>query len=175
VHRHNIALTESLAAPLFETMPIAIVFWRALQLHFGNAIQLNGHPEYRLLNTLNVDVVGRVGADLLMALPQLRQHRHDLGFTEVTIAALVDHSKGSVTSEYIHTLDTALIMAADTIAGYIQDLLDGKEFKQTAYALDRDSRKAALARFLREAEGEERFGAEEEPLAAWLPDVHQPS
>ena len=80
---------------------------------------------------------------------------NDLGFTEVTIAALVGHAKGSVTSKYIHTLDTALIMAADTIAGYIEGLLDGKEFKQTAYALDRDSRKAALARFLRKAEGED--------------------
>ncbi|QNA86664.1 integrase arm-type DNA-binding domain-containing protein [Sphingomonas sp. So64.6b] len=76
---------------------------------------------------------------------------NDLGFTEVTIAALVGHSKGSVTSNYIHTLDTALIMAADTISGYIQGLLDGIEFKQTAYALDRDSRKAALARFLQKA------------------------
>jgi integrase len=42
---------------------------------------------------------------------------NDLGFTEVTIAALVGHAKGSVTSKYIHTLDTALIMAADTISG----------------------------------------------------------
>lgn len=38
--------------------------------------------------------------------------------------------------------------AADTISGYIQGLLDGIEFKQTAYPLDRDSRKAALPRFL---------------------------
>jgi hypothetical protein len=52
------------------------------------------------------------------------------------------------------TLDTALIMAADTISGYIQGLLDGVKFKQTAYALDRGSRKAALARFLTEAIGE---------------------
>jgi len=79
---------------------------------------------------------------------------NDLGFTEVTIAALVGPAKGSVTSKYIHSLDTALIMAADTISGYIQGLLDGVEFKQTAYALDRDSRKAALARFLRNAVGE---------------------
>jgi hypothetical protein len=35
----------------------------------------------------------------------------------VTIAALVGHAKGSVTSKYIDTLDTALIMAADTIPG----------------------------------------------------------
>ncbi|WP_429008066.1 tyrosine-type recombinase/integrase, partial [Roseixanthobacter psychrophilus] len=80
---------------------------------------------------------------------------NDLGFTEVTIAALVGHAKGSVTSNYIHTLDTALIMAADTISGYIQGLLDGVEFKQTAYALDRGSRKAALARFLQKAAGDE--------------------
>ncbi len=92
---------------------------------------------------------------------------NDLGFTEVTIAALVGHAKGSVTSKYIHSLDTALIMAADTISGYIQGLLDGVEFKQTAYALDRDSRKAALARFLRNAVGEVDTGIEErECLAA---------
>lgn len=54
---------------------------------------------------------------------------NDLGFTEVTIAALVGHAKGSVTSKYIHTLDTALIMAADTISGYIQGLLDGIKFQ----------------------------------------------
>lgn len=92
---------------------------------------------------------------------------NDLGFTEVTIAALVGHAKGSVTSKYIHTLDTALIMAADTISSYIQGLLDGVKFKQTAYALDRDSRKAALARFLRKAVGEQDAGIErEERLAA---------
>lgn len=92
---------------------------------------------------------------------------NDLGFTEVTIAALVGHAKGSVTSKYIHTLDTALIMAADTISGYINGLLDGVEFKQTAYALDRDSRKAALARFLRKAAGKSDSGIEEqERLAA---------
>ena len=78
------------------------------------------------------------------------------------IAALVGHAKGSVTSKYIHTLDTALIMAADTISGYIQGLLDGIEFKQTAYALDRDSRKAALARFLKRASGGDPEEAEEE-------------
>jgi integrase len=77
---------------------------------------------------------------------------NDLGFTEVTIAALVGHAKGSVTSKYIHSLDTALVMAADTIAGYIEGLLDGVEFKQTAYALDRSSRQAALTRFLTEAQ-----------------------
>lgn len=91
---------------------------------------------------------------------------NDLGFTEVTIAALVGHAKGSVTSKYIHTLDTALIMAADTISGYIQGLLKGVEFKQTAYALDRDSRRAALDRFLIKAVGEPSNETEEEARLA---------
>ncbi len=73
---------------------------------------------------------------------------NDLGFTEATIAALVGHSRGTITSRYIHTVDTALIMAADRIAGYIQGLLDGVAFTHTSYALDRDSRKSALANFL---------------------------
>ena len=91
---------------------------------------------------------------------------NDLGFTEVTIAALVGHSKGSVTSKYIHTLDTALIMAADTISGYIQGLLDGIAFKQTAYALDRESRKVALARFLQQATDDKGVEMGEQRLAA---------
>ena len=91
---------------------------------------------------------------------------NDLGFTEVTIAALVGHAKGSVTSKYIHTLDTALIMAADTISGYIQGLLSGIEFKQTAYAMDRDSRKAALALFLKSASGDASAGVEKKPPLA---------
>ena len=84
----------------------------------------------------------------------------------MTIAALVGHAKGSVTSKYIHTLDTALIMAADTISGYIQGLLEGIEFKQTAYALDRDSRRAALDRFLIKAVAEPSSETEEKARLA---------
>lgn len=78
---------------------------------------------------------------------------NDLGFTEISIAALMGHAKGTVTSKYVHTLDTALVMAADTIAGYIEGLLDGIEYTQTAYALDHESRKAALSSFLTKAMG----------------------
>jgi hypothetical protein len=55
-------------------------------------------------------------------------------------------------------------VAADTVSSYIQGLLDGIEFKQTAYALDRDSRKAALARFPKRASGsdQDQEAAEEE-------------
>ena len=92
---------------------------------------------------------------------------NDLGFTEVTIAALLGHAKGTEMGKYIHTLDTALIMAADTISGYIQGLLDGVDFKQTAYALDLNSQKAALARFLQKAAGSDAAsGGGEHRLAA---------
>lgn len=75
---------------------------------------------------------------------------NDLGFTEATIAALIGHSKGTVTSRYIHAIDTALVMAADTISGYINGLLNGVQFKRTSYALDRASREATLARLFTE-------------------------
>jgi len=76
---------------------------------------------------------------------------NDLGLSEITIAALLGHANSSVTSRYVHTLDNTLVMAADTVSGYIQGLLDGKEFKQTAYAFDRCARKASLEQFLQDA------------------------
>lgn len=111
------------------------------------------------------------GSSLAGVTPHILRHSfasvaNDLGFTEITIAALVGHSKGSVTSKYVHTLDTALIMAADTIAGYIDGLLERIEFKQTAYALDRTSRKAALTRFLDDAIRGNGLGSEPNRAAA---------
>lgn len=76
---------------------------------------------------------------------------NDLGFTEATIGALMGHSSGTVTGRYIHTVDALLIMAADTVAGHIQGLLDGKMFRRTTYALDRASREAALARLFEQS------------------------
>jgi hypothetical protein len=78
---------------------------------------------------------------------------NDLGFTEITIAALLGHAKGSVTSKYVHALDATLVMAADTIAGYIQGLLNGIEYRQTEYALDHEARRKALSAFLVKAAG----------------------
>lgn len=46
-------------------------------------------------------------------------------------------------------------MAADGISGYIHGLLHGIEFQQTAYAHDRNTRRSALYRFLREASGKD--------------------
>ncbi|MEQ1538022.1 MAG: hypothetical protein ABL928_03770 [Sphingorhabdus sp.] len=61
---------------------------------------------------------------------------NDLGYTEITIAALIGHSKGTMTSKYVHTLDTTLVMAADSIAGYIHGLLKGEAFRHATFALD---------------------------------------
>jgi site-specific recombinase XerD len=49
----------------------------------------------------------------------------DLGFSELTIAGLLGHSAGSVTSGYVH-LDTALVAAADRVSATIAKVLDGK-------------------------------------------------
>jgi integrase len=76
---------------------------------------------------------------------------NDLGFTEATIRALIGHSGGGVTGRYIHTVDTLLVMAADTVAGFIGGLLDGKTFRHTCYALDRTSRQARLARLFEQS------------------------
>lgn len=77
--------------------------------------------------------------------------RADLGFTEITIAALIGHAKGSVTSKYVHTLDSTLIMAADTVSGYVKALLEGGEFRRNTYTLDRQKRRNAINDMLTEA------------------------
>ena len=40
-------------------------FWSALRQRFGDRVALNGHPEKRLPNTLNVSFAGRDGAEVL--------------------------------------------------------------------------------------------------------------
>ncbi|MEW6719524.1 MAG: cysteine desulfurase family protein [Thermodesulfobacteriota bacterium] len=44
-------------------------FWEELKGIFGERVTLNGHPTERLPNTLNVNFVGRAGAEVLAALP----------------------------------------------------------------------------------------------------------
>jgi integrase len=49
----------------------------------------------------------------------------DLGFSELTIAALLGHAARGVTQRYIH-IDEAQKLAADKIASEIFDLLEGR-------------------------------------------------
>jgi cysteine desulfurase len=44
-------------------------FWDGLRGIFGEKVTLNGHPKERLPNTLNVNFVGRAGAEILALLP----------------------------------------------------------------------------------------------------------
>lgn len=55
-------------APLEETRRLRDAFWGALRSHFGERVFLNGHPDDRLPNTLNVSFVGQVGAEILARL-----------------------------------------------------------------------------------------------------------
>ncbi len=45
--------------------------WNHLQTGLGDRIILNGHPERRLPNTLNVNFVGHIGAELLQKVPEI--------------------------------------------------------------------------------------------------------
>lgn len=46
-------------------------FWRELQSHFGDRVLLNGHPEHRLPNTLNVNFLGQSGNEILARMPNI--------------------------------------------------------------------------------------------------------
>jgi len=50
------------------TQKLRDLFWDLLQAEFGERIVLNGHPNERLPNTLNVSFSGRVGSDVLQQL-----------------------------------------------------------------------------------------------------------
>jgi len=45
----------------------------------------------------------------------------DLGFSELTIAALIGHNKASITSRYAHHADAVLLAAADAVAQHIEE------------------------------------------------------
>jgi cysteine desulfurase len=45
--------------------------WEQLRAGLGERLTLNGHPAERLPNTLNVNFVGRVGSDILRAVPEV--------------------------------------------------------------------------------------------------------
>lgn len=53
----------------------------------------------------------------------------DLGFTESTIAAMLGHAAGSVTSRYVHHLDAVLVAAADRVAQMVNGYMTAQEAK----------------------------------------------
>jgi cysteine desulfurase len=61
------ALARDLA-PMQQVRALRDRFWEKLQEVFCNRIVLNGHPEHRLPNTLNVSFVGEIGTEVLARL-----------------------------------------------------------------------------------------------------------
>jgi len=62
---------SELAADLSPMQRISALrdrLWNAIRERFGDSVALNGHPEQRLPNTLNVSFIGRTGADVLASL-----------------------------------------------------------------------------------------------------------
>jgi cysteine desulfurase len=55
-------------APMHGVRALRDRLWQRLQAACGDRVVLNGHPDHRLPNTLNVSVVGRVGAEVLARL-----------------------------------------------------------------------------------------------------------
>ena len=45
--------------------------WKCLQATLGDCVGLNGHPELRLPNTLNVNFKNHIGAELLQSIPEI--------------------------------------------------------------------------------------------------------
>jgi len=56
-------------APMTAVSALRDRFWSELEQRFGDRVVLNGHPVDRLPNTLNVSLPGRVGSELLAAIP----------------------------------------------------------------------------------------------------------
>ena len=55
-------------APMARIRGLRDRFWEGLQHRFGDGVVLNGHPQHRLPNTLNVSFVGQVGTEILQRL-----------------------------------------------------------------------------------------------------------
>ncbi len=69
-----LGVAASLAAdlePIEQVEALRDRFWAKLKDAFGDSVVLNGHPQRRLPNTLNVAFVGRVGAEILAAMPEV--------------------------------------------------------------------------------------------------------
>jgi integrase len=60
-----------------------------------------------------------------------------LGCSEPTIAAMLGHSRGTMTGRYIHIVDATLLAAADRVSGAIAHALAGGESAKVVTMSDR--------------------------------------
>jgi integrase len=65
-----------------------------------------------------------------------------LGCSEPTIAAMLGHSRGTVTSRYVHVVDATLLAAADRVAGAIDHAMAGGKPAKVVKLGERSARSA---------------------------------
>lgn len=63
-----------------------------------------------------------------------------LGCSEPTIAAMLGHSRGTVTSRYVHVVDATLLAAADRVSGAIAHAMAGGEEAKVVRLVSREAR-----------------------------------
>ena len=119
-----------------------------------------GVPRIRRRNDWNCVVARNCASASVSAATFLTQAQKDAasGFAK-TIDALgllyviaTRDSLGAVTTVDPDPQTLNAFVSRDSVYSYIQGLLDGVAFTHTAYALDRESRKSALAHFLGQTE-----------------------
>jgi cysteine desulfurase len=62
------AVLASNLEPMTRIRALRDRFWQRLRSELGDRVALNGHPEHRLPNTLNVSFIGRIGSEILAEL-----------------------------------------------------------------------------------------------------------
>jgi hypothetical protein len=68
---------------------------------------------------------------------------NELGFSEPTIAAMLGHSRGTMTSRYVHVVDETLLAAADRVSGAIAHALAGGKPAKVFKLGDRPAERSA--------------------------------
>jgi len=118
-------------APLEEVRALRDRLWASLRQTWGDGVVLNGHPDHRLPNTLNVSFVGRVGADILAAMPQVAAStgsachagRVDLSPVLAAMGVTPEAGMGAIRFSLGRRTTNADV---DDVAAALSELLDGQ-------------------------------------------------
>ena len=89
---------------------------------FGWRGRLTDMPEDQVQSLVDTNVKGVILHTLRHSFATTA---NTLGFSEPTIAAMLGHSRGTMTSRYVHVVDATLLAAADRVAGAIAHALAG--------------------------------------------------
>jgi integrase len=110
------------------------------------AVVSDGKTTYASLRTACARLLNRT--KLKGVTPHTLRHSfattaNTLGCSEPTIAAMLGHSRGTMTSRYVHVVDTTLLAAADRVSGAIAHALAGGKPAEVVKLSDRPSGRRA--------------------------------